>query len=101
EQLAQVQPDRQGGRQQQPGVGDQSLVVKGDSDFVRVVASHLTGVLLPASNGRIRSAILAGQRAPVAVSGRRTQSATRWIRAKENGSSWIFVPCLTWANAVR
>jgi hypothetical protein len=48
EQLAQAQPDRQGGRQQQPGVGDQPLVVKGDSDFVGVVASHLTGVLLPA-----------------------------------------------------
>jgi hypothetical protein len=33
DQLAQSQPDRQGGRQQ-PGVGDQALVVKGDVDLV-------------------------------------------------------------------
>src|SRR5215211_7818520 len=76
EQLAQAQPDRQGGRKDQAGIGDEPLVVKGDSNFVGVVASHLTGVLLPASNGRLGSAILAGQRAPVAVSGRRSQSAT-------------------------
>jgi hypothetical protein len=76
EQLAQAQPDRQGGRQQQPGVGDQPLVVKGDRDFVGAVASHPTGVLLPASNGRLGSAILAGQRAPVAVSDSKSQSVT-------------------------
>src|SRR5215217_2486815 len=76
EQLAQAQPDRQGGRKDQPGIGDQPLLVKGDSDFVGVIRSHLTGVLLPASNGRLGSAILAGQRAPVAVSGSKSQSVT-------------------------
>src|SRR5215217_9276594 len=91
EQLAQAQPDRQGGRQQQPGVGDQPLVVKRDRDFVGVVASHLTGVLLPASNGRLGSAILAGQRAPVAVSGRRSQSATGG-----SGLSWILLAVMWW-----
>ena len=34
EQLAQAQPDREGGRQQQPSVGHESLVVKGHSEFV-------------------------------------------------------------------
>lgn len=43
DQLAQSQPDREGGREQQPGVGDQALVVKGDVDLVGVVASHRTG----------------------------------------------------------
>jgi hypothetical protein len=33
EQLAQAQPDREGGRQQ-PSVGHESLVVKGHSEFV-------------------------------------------------------------------
>jgi hypothetical protein len=28
------EPERQGGREQQAGVGDQPLVVKGDSDLV-------------------------------------------------------------------
>jgi hypothetical protein len=81
QQLAQPQPDRQGGRQQQPGVGDQALVVKGDSDFIGVVASHLTGVLLRASNGRLRSAILAGQRDTCCRLRRANSIRHRWIRA--------------------
>jgi HK97 family phage major capsid protein len=76
QQLPQAQPDRQGGRKDQPGVGHEPPVVKLHIDFVGVIRSHLTGVLLPASNGCLASAILAGQRAPVAVSGRRTQSVT-------------------------
>jgi hypothetical protein len=39
-QLAQSQPDRERGRQQQPGVSDQALVVESDLDLVRVVGSH-------------------------------------------------------------
>jgi hypothetical protein len=40
DQLAQSQPDRERGRQQQPGVSDQALVVESDLDLVRVVGPH-------------------------------------------------------------
>jgi len=70
EQLGQTQPAGQGGRQQQPGIGDQARVVEGCAlDWKGVRRSHRTGVLRLRGSGVSSPPVSQLRWAPVSCSG--------------------------------
>ena len=89
-QLGQTQVQGQGGRKDQPGIGDQAVVVEGDADAVGVVAwQHLLGAPFLGPVFCFKTIIPDAQEHLLAASGRRPDALLRWIRV--NGELGMMV----------
>ena len=82
DEFGQAQAQGEGGRQDQPGIGHQAVIVEGDTDAVGVVAwQHLLGAPFPGLVSCFKTIIPDSEEHPLASSRAVPKAVLRWIRA--------------------